>query len=84
VQCGESCALLFWQLLAFVGRIEISRILLCLILTLNVANALPLDALQRLMPAVGIPVYETEITKLKNLQTFLEFSFYLSEQFKVS
>jgi len=28
-------------------------------------DALPLDALQQLMLAVGITVYETEITKLK-------------------
>jgi hypothetical protein len=42
-------------------------------LTLNVENALPLDALQQLMPAVGVPVYGTEIAKLKKIAIFLEF-----------
>ena len=69
MQYGQICALNFLQLSAFVGLIEMSRILLCFILTLNVANALPLDVLQRLMPTVGIGilVYETEITKLKKM-----------------
>jgi hypothetical protein len=60
VQYGQNCASTFWQL---------SNFLICLLLTLYVANALPLAEYQRLMPAVGIGklVYETEITKLRKI-----------------
>ena len=50
-------ALSFWKLSAFVCQIEISQILNCFMLTSTVATVLPLDALPRLMPSVGILVY---------------------------
>jgi hypothetical protein len=50
-------ALPFWKPSAFVCRIEISEILNCFILTLTVANALPLHALRRLMPSARTAVY---------------------------
>ena len=55
----QNFALPFWKLSAFVCRIEISEILNCFV-DLNVATALPLDALRRLMPSAGILVYSME------------------------
>jgi hypothetical protein len=53
----QSCAIPFWRLPALVGQTEISGVLLCVLLTLNFANGLPLDSLQRLLPAAGILIY---------------------------
>jgi hypothetical protein len=50
----------FRNLPAFVCRLEILDILRCLILTLNVAIRLLLDAFRGVMPLVWIVVYEME------------------------
>jgi hypothetical protein len=55
----QNFSLLFWKLLVFIGKLEISKILFCLMLNWNAATVLLLDALQQLMPHIRILVYST-------------------------
>jgi hypothetical protein len=56
----------FWKLQAFACRIKISQILLCLTLSLKVANIFQLDALRRLIPAIRTVVYSMESVLLND------------------
>jgi hypothetical protein len=53
----QNIAILFWKLLAYACHTEILDILACLMATLNVETALPLDVLRRPMESAVIPIY---------------------------
>jgi hypothetical protein len=57
---AQNFALIVYKPSSFMYQIEISEILVCFMLTVNIAATLPVGAFWQLMPSVGILVYEME------------------------
>jgi hypothetical protein len=51
----------FWKLSAYACQIEILETLVCLMLTLNVETALPLDVLRRQLPSTAIMIHSMHV-----------------------